>query len=160
MFCPKCGKKNEDTSLFCTWCGAGFSTISTQSLSAAPEQPAQPAEEKVLQTVPAAEVEPDNSSVPVSASMSAEPTESADFESPAQSLPAPGVIPQSGIGTAPDKVEVTNFSDVTVPVSFEKPKAKEPRSYTAAHLAICLVVAGVMAAAAGVFAGLYFSTIL
>lgn len=170
MFCPKCGKKNEDSSLFCTWCGAGFSTISTQSLSAAPEQPVaavvQPAEEKVLQTVPAAEVEPiepDNSSVPVSASMSAEPTEpteSAEPESPAQSLPAPGVIPQSGIGTAPDKVEVTNFSDVTVPVSFEKPKAKEPRSYTAAHLAICLVVAGVMAAAAGVFAGLYFSTIL
>ena len=160
MFCPKCGKKNEDSSLFCTWCGAGFSTISTQSLSVAPEQSAG---EKVLQTVPAAEVEPiepDNSSVPVSASMSAEPTESAEPESPAQSLPAPGVIPQSGIGTAPDKVEVTNFSDVTVPVSFEKPKAKEPRNYTAAHLAICLVVAGVMAAAAGVFAGLYFSTIL
>lgn len=160
MFCPKCGKKNEDSSLFCTWCGAGFSTISTQSLSAAPEQSAQPAEEKVLQTVPAAEVEPDNSSVPVSASMSAEPTESADSESPAQSLPAPGVIPQSGIGTAPDKVEIPDFFDSTVPVSFEKPKAKEPRSYTAAHLAICLVVAGVMAAAAGVFAGLYFSTIL
>lgn len=160
MFCPKCGKKNEDSSLFCTWCGAGFSAISTQSLSAAPEQSTR---EKVLQTVPAAEVEPiepDNSSVPVSASISAEHTESAEPESPAQSLPAPGVIPQSGIGTAPDNVEIPDFFDSTVPVSFEKPKAKEPRSYTAAHLAICLVVAGVMAAAAGVFAGLYFSTIL
>jgi len=36
MFCPKCGKKNDDNSLFCTWCGAGFGSVSTQSLSAAP----------------------------------------------------------------------------------------------------------------------------
>ena len=39
MFCPKCGKKNDDNSLFCTWCGAGFGSVSTQSLSAAISQP-------------------------------------------------------------------------------------------------------------------------
>ena len=38
-------------------------------------------------------------------------------------------------------------------------KEKQEKYYTAKHIVLCLVVAGVMAAAAGVFAGLYFSVI-
>ena len=59
MFCPKCGKKNDDNSLFCTWCGAGFGSVSTQSLSAAPAASAPveaPATHQELQTVSAAPI--------------------------------------------------------------------------------------------------------
>lgn len=98
MFCPKCGKKNDDNSLFCTWCGAGFGSVSTQSLSAAP--------------------------------------------------------------AAPDSAaNLLSFNNEVPVASAQKPE-KERRYFTAAHIAICLAVTGVMAAAAGIFAGLYFSTIL
>ena len=59
MFCPKCGKKNDDNSLFCTWCGAGFGSVSTQSLSASPAASAPveaPATHQELQTVSAAPI--------------------------------------------------------------------------------------------------------
>lgn len=161
MFCPKCGKKNEDNSLFCTWCGAGFGSVSTQSLSASPAP--QPAD--VLQTVPAAEPE-----APAVTAAAAAPSAA---EQPC-SVPTPGIIPQSGDGISahtaaspavsvqavPDSsVNTLSFSS-EIPVASAKKPEKERRYFTAAHIAICLAVAGVMAAAAGIFAGLYFSTIL
>ncbi len=179
MFCPKCGKKNDDNSLFCTWCGAGFSSVSTQSLSAAPEVPAAsapveaPAPQPELQTVSAAPVvSAENSQAVQSAGEVKQPEPT---EQPAYSVPTPGVIPQSSAEhsaaqtsasgavnaqAVPDSaVNPLSFNNEVPVVSAQKPE-KERRYFTAAHIAICLAVAGVMAAAAGVFAGLYFSTIL
>lgn len=176
MFCPKCGKKNEDSSLFCTWCGAGFGSISTRSLNAAPEPAApaaeetpapQPAEsEKVLQTVPSDSAEtaaPDVPAVPAAPAESANPAGAQAF-----SLPTPGVIPQSSAQlpnqqSAPKPEAPTAPAipvDMVVPASISDKPGAERRYYTGKHIAICLIVAGIMAAAAGVFAGLYFSTIL
>lgn len=170
MFCPKCGKKNDDNSLFCTWCGAGFGSVSTQSLSAAPAASA-PAEAPApeLQTVSAAPiVSAENSQAAQSAGeVKPEPT-----EQPAYSVPTPGVIPQSsaehtaaqtsasGALNAPDSAaNLLSFNNEVPVASAQKPET-ERRYFTAAHIAICLAVTGVMAAAAGIFAGLYFSTIL
>ena len=96
MFCPKCGKKNDDNSLFCTWCGAGFGSVSTQSLSAAPAASAPveaPATHQELQTVSAAPiVSAENSQAAQSAGEIKQPE---PIEQPAYSVPTPGVIPQS-----------------------------------------------------------------
>ena len=171
MFCPKCGKKNDDNSLFCTWCGAGFGSVSTQSLSAAPAASAPveaPATHQELQTVSAAPVvSAENSQAAQSAGeVKPEPT-----EQPAYSVPTPGVIPQSSAEqtsasgalsapTAPGSAaNLLSFNNEVPVASAQKPE-KERRYFTAAHIAICLAVTGVMAAAAGIFAGLYFSTIL
>lgn len=176
MFCPKCGKKNDDNSLFCTWCGAGFGSVSTQSLSAAPAASAPveaPATHQELQTVSAAPiVSAENSQAAQSAGEIKQPE---PIEQPAYSVPMPGVIPQSSAehtaaqnsasgalnaqaapGSAANLLSFNN----EVPVASAQKPEKERRYFTAAHIAICLAVTGVMAAAAGIFAGLYFSTIL
>ena len=96
-------------------------------------------------------------------------------EQPAYSVPTPGVIPQSSaehtaaqtsasgalnVQAAPDSAaNLLSFNNEVPVASAQKPE-KERRYFTAAHIAICLAVTGVMAAAAGIFAGLYFSTIL
>lgn len=191
MFCPKCGKKNEDNSLFCTWCGAGFGSISSQSLNAAQNPPADalkeaenrenPAQQpsEVPQTVPAESFRLEGSADNSGASVSS----LSEVKQPAQTafgIPTPGMIPQSSEEHAqfaqqsisPSAVNVPNVQNVQggsektlsfyneVPVASVQKPEKERRYFTAAHIAICLAVAGVMAAAAGVFAGLYFSTIL
>lgn len=68
--------------------------------------------------------------------------------------PAAPVAPApiaSAVQEAPKQQEVT-LSETKKP---EKPE----KYYTTKHIVLCLVIAGVMAAAAGVFAGLYFSVI-
>ena len=47
----------------------------------------------------------------------------------------------------------------TIQLSQKKKKEKVEKYYTTKHIVLCLVVAGIMAVAAGVFAGLYFSVI-
>ncbi len=47
----------------------------------------------------------------------------------------------------------------SIPLPESKKKEKIEKYYTTKHIVLCLVVAGIMAAAAGVFAGLYFSVI-
>ena len=169
MFCPKCGKKNDDNSLFCTWCGAGFGSVSTQSLSAAPAASAPveaPATHQELQTVAAA---------PRVTAESSQAAQSAPPRPNSSVSPTPGVIPQSSAEhtaaqtsasgalnaqAAPDSAaNLLSFNNEVPVASAQKPE-KERRYFTAAHIAICLAVTGVMAAAAGIFAGLYFSTIL
>ena len=64
------------------------------------------------------------------------------------------------VQAAPDSAaNLLSFNNEVPVASAQKPE-KERRYFTAAHIAICLAVTGVMAAAAGIFAGLYFSTIL
>ena len=162
MFCPKCGKKNDDNSLFCTWCGAGFGSVSTQSLSAAPAASAPveaSAPQPELQTVSAAPiVSAENSQAAQSAGEIKQPEPT---EQPAYSVPTPGVIPQSSAEhTAAQTSASGALNAQAAPDSAAQKPEKERRYFTAAHIAICLAVTGVMAAAAGIFAGLYFSTIL
>ncbi len=53
-----------------------------------------------------------------------------------------------------------SVSEVILETSDKTGKPEKPRKYyTGAQLAICLVTTGIMAAAAGIFAGLYFSVI-
>lgn len=148
MFCPRCGKQNQDNSLFCTWCGAGFTGVTAQKLDQPePEKPAEqvePPEPQVAEAIQPAET---------AAALKTGP------DSPeSEAVPVPGNIPQAG-SSAPVTAERRAVFGGEVPMA-QKSAVREQKYYTGAHIAICLAVAGVMAAAAGIFAGLYFSVIL
>ena len=146
--------------------------ITACSAHGAARKPPQEQKPPELQTVSAAPiVSAENSQAAQSAGeVKPEPT-----EQPAYSVPTPGVIPQSSaehtaaqtsasgalnVQAAPDSAaNLLSFNNEVPVASAQKPE-KERRYFTAAHIAICLAVTGVMAAAAGIFAGLYFSTIL
>lgn len=63
--------------------------------------------------------------------------------------------PVAPVNTAP----VTQAAPVSENIPIPEKKEKPERYYTTKHIVLCLVIAGIMAAAAGVFAGLYFSAI-
>lgn len=65
---------------------------------------------------------------------------------------AAGAATAAPVTTAPPVPESIPYTEM------EKGK-KQEKYYTSKHIVLCLVVAGIMAAAAGVFAGLYFSVI-
>ena len=155
MFCPNCGRENAEKSLFCTYCGGKLDNVTAEPVSdvlAAKEQAASTS----VQTA----VKPDEAAAQSGGS--------------AFAVPTPGTIPQSGEGVpfvsaasdtsaraaAPESAPAKTAFSAEVPLSAPAKPEKERRYFTAAHIAICLAVAGVMAAAAGVFAGLYFSAIL
>ncbi len=70
----------------------------------------------------------------------------------AKEAPAPAApVIMDGATSFPENF----FGDDIVPGA-DIPEASE-KYYTTKHIVLCLVIAGVMAAAAGVFAGLYFS---
>ncbi len=47
----------------------------------------------------------------------------------------------------------------SIPLPEKEQKTKPEKYYTTKHIVLCLVIAGAMAVAAGIFAGLYFSVI-
>ncbi len=160
MFCKNCGKRIDDNSSFCTWCGSRLSIPEAAVPQAASEQPqaVQPVQSvSAVQTI-GTDTECVNagekpSDIP-------EPPE----QSVQQSIPVP--VPVENRSASEDLAEYLEHSaaDMTVrdPLgdnSMELPE--NPRKYyTGGQLALCLVITGIMAAAAGVFAGLYFSVIL
>ena len=80
------------------------------------------------------------------------PAQTEAFEQPAAFIPQPQVIQRTGYTVAqiPMPEQRENFSE---------PKRLPERKYTLAHLMMCLASTAVFAIAAGVFAGLYFSTV-
>ena len=86
------------------------------------------------------------------------PAESVSAEAPQESASEPVHNNMSETTTAPGTEPPKEFlnSEVKLTENPEKPR----KYYTGAHLAICLAAAGIMAAAAGIFAGLYFSVII
>lgn len=70
---------------------------------------------------------------------------------------AEGVAPVMPVTAVP--VPQAETVSESIPLPEKKEKEKTEKYYTTKHIVLCLVVAGVMAVAAGVFAGLYFSVI-
>lgn len=136
MFCYKCGKENAEQSTFCTWCGAkldiSVNSVPTPSVIPQSNLHEQPIESE--NTVP--QPQPEQPEQPETEA-TFEPEQS--VRSTGQSNEIPLNIPTVGKAEAP---------------------AKPRKYYTGAHMALCLVVMGILAAAAGIFAGLYFSVIL
>ncbi len=85
---------------------------------------------------PAASVLPETETAPVNPDTAADPYAS----------PAVSVLPETE--TAPVNPDIAVL-----------PKEETPRKYTLGHLIMCLAASGVMAIAAGIFAGLYFSVV-
>lgn len=77
--------------------------------------------------------------------------ESAPISSPA-SAPA---APAAPLPAAPVSAGVSSSPTVTIADDSKKPAPE--RKYSLRHIVLCLVTAAIMAATAGVFAGLYFS---
>lgn len=82
-----------------------------------------------------------------SAPVAAEPISAAP-----EAAPTTAPAPVSAVVQAPPVAE-------SIPLKPKEKKEKPEKYYTTKHIVLCLVVAGIMAVAAGVFAGLYFSVI-
>lgn len=97
----------------------------------------------------------------------------AKCEAPAEKQSAPeAAIVKTSPAQPPQSVEeitpaAASASEFTVPVPeaiplepVKKPKkAKQEKYYTRGHIVFCLIVNGILAIAAGVFAGLYFTAV-
>lgn len=142
MFCKNCGKVVDGESAFCTWCGAKI------SIPAEEQQPVYTAAE-----TPTAQPE---QSVPESVPEQPEPA--------AQEMPYEQPSPEPSAYEQPqEKTGISWGAEVPLSQSPQPTAAtaeKPVKYYTGTHIALCLVTAGIMAAAAGVFAALYFSVIL
>lgn len=167
MFCYKCGKENAEQSTFCTWCGAkldiGVSSVPTPSVipqSNLHEQPVQsiPLPEENQSPIPT-ETSPEMNTVPAPE----QPIESENTvpqpqpEQPEQ----PETVPVSEQEQSLRSTGQSNAIPLNIPAGGKAEAPAKPRKYyTGAHMALCLVVMGILAAASGIFAGLYFSVIL
>lgn len=162
MFCNKCGRENAEKSTFCTWCGTRLDSSSVPIPSIIPqtnipEQTSQsfapPETDITEQALSDPEAAPSGNPEPTP-EQTAEPEASDPLTQPEQpTAPEPSEPEQTA------KSAVWNSEVPLIPPLAENPE-KPRKYYTGAHLALCLIVMGVMAAAAGIFAGLYFSVIL
>lgn len=143
MFCEECGKEISDNTRFCPYCGAE---------QTARVQPAQSisftsavnsnADNSATATTPA------ETSVPVSTPVNA------PVSTPV-SNPVNAPISTPANAPAPN---AENFSPMLKSVEIKDDPAPSPKlKYSLKHLVLCLAAAGVMAIAAGVFAGMYFA---
>ncbi len=140
MFCNKCGKKINDDSAFCTWCGAQLDSL-------------EPSEAPVMQPAGAPAEEESSAANSREQEFTAQEAAAAQEQS-YTAAEQPEDIP------APTEAAKSVWS-AEVPLTENTAKEEKPvKYYTGAHLAMCLIAAGVMAMAAGVFAALYFSAIL
>lgn len=88
---------------------------------------------------------------------SSAPAEASSAETPQESASEPAQNNTSETTAAPG-AEAPNV-DFSGEVKLADKTEKTRKYYTTAHLVICLAAAGIMATAAGIFAGLYFSVI-
>lgn len=156
MYCQKCGKEIAAGSVFCTWCGARQEMPVPQPEVIPQESPAQPAavQENAAPAAPTVVMTPEApAETPAPEESKAEPA----AETPRESAPAAETAPDNAAPGAELPKEF--FGDEIKLDSEAKPGEKTQKYYTTAHLVICLAAAGIMAAAAGIFAGLYFSVI-
>lgn len=135
MFCYKCGKQISEGSAFCTWCGAKNGTDPSipapapAPLTEASVQAAEPADDRAVFSQRLYEEPEKPSAIPVSST----PADRENSHVPMMEVPMCDPLPEN----------------------MKKPK----KLYTGGQIALCLVLMGIMAAVAGVFAGLYFSVI-
>ena len=179
MFCGNCGKEINGNQKFCPFCGAEQKAVILSS----------PSEPTIDSTTISVNQEPENVSVPVTetpVSVTAEnsqevstsqtsvsensvsenaqtiPTQSVPVNQTVNAVPTPNTIPTNNIGVSAVNSAYTPENTASVlanPVVKTKGTEKPERKYSLKHIVLCLVVAGVMAIAAGIFAGLYFTAI-
>ncbi len=165
MYCQKCGKEIATGSVFCTWCGARQEMPVPQPEVIPQESPAQQApvqENAAPAAAPTAVMTPEApTETSAEAAAPEEPKAEPAAETPRESAPAPETAPDNAAENAAPGAELPKefFGDEIKLDSEAKPGEKPQKYYTTAHLVICLAAAGIMAAAAGIFAGLYFSVI-
>lgn len=157
MFCNKCGNKIDDRSVFCSWCGAHIDN------PAAPTVP-QPASAAPQEKPPVPDAAAGGYAAPREEVRSAAPNSTNTAAAAFPGIPSGNPEPADS-GTpdgVPRPVETAKSGWSTEVAIDEKPQKPEKtrKYYTGAHLALCLVTTGIMAMAAGVFAALYFMTIL
>ena len=144
MFCKNCGKVIDGQSVFCTWCG---------TRNGVPEEEQQPVSGAAEDTTVVSEGTPDITAQPKEEAAQEPVYEQAAPEKPEQSASEP-MGEQTGTSWGAEVPLSGNAQALS-----EKPD-KPVKYYTGGHITLCLVTAGIMAAAAGVFAALYFSVIL
>ena len=134
MFCENCGKELGEDTTFCAFCGTHQSA--TVIAAAANTESTETAETASVPMTAPTSVAEAPTSVPANAAISS-------------AVPTPNAIPSSGM---------LGYPAVTIETP-KKEKRPRERKYTLGHLILCLAAAGIMAVAAGVFAGLYFSVV-
>lgn len=130
MYCNQCGNIVPENAVFCSFCGAKCNLPS-----------AAPVNTIVSAPQPATEVAAPVNEAPVN------PTPEPLVQEPA---PIPQPEPETFSTAAPTPYTEMNKNEVPEIVKVEK-------YYTFGHIMLCLSAVAIMAAAAGVFAGLYFS---
>lgn len=159
MFCTNCGKEIIDTAKFCNFCGRPQSAPLPQPIS---EQPVSGFVYLPEDTEPRGVFESAGTPEEKTAeSAAAANGASADAEAPRDGVPTPNLIPSYGesSGQPAYPPEYTGCSPAPVIPAQPKPAVKAERKYTLGHIIMCLTAVAVMAIAAGVFAGLYFSVV-
>ena len=186
MFCGNCGKEIIGDTKFCPFCGAEQTAVVIPAASIPASMPAgEYADTSALSAPEAQSV----LSVPITSGAPSESTSAASVTAvstaviapaAAPSVPMPNTIPTSNIGlpdtaapaapsqaspvqAAPSQAAPVQAAAGVAPhpvitVNDEEKPAPE-RKYSLKHIVMCLAAAAVMAVAAGVFAGLYFSVI-
>lgn len=165
MYCQKCGKEIAAGSLFCTWCGGKQEMPVPQpevipQQSPAQQEPVQESDTPITQQpeAPAATMTMEKTEeAQTTQAESSAPAEASSAETPQESASKPAQNNTSETTAAPG-AEAPNV-DFSGEVKLADKTEKNRKYYTTAHLVICLAAAGIMAAAAGIFAGLYFSVI-
>lgn len=186
MFCGNCGKEIIGDTRFCLFCGAeqnavvtpaasipismtvgeSADTASVPNVSSAPyipNTPNDPAETNTDTSIN--ENVSITSEITSAASVTAASTATVTPAPAMPNVPTPNTIPTSNIGmpdtsapAAPAQVAAGVAPHPTITVKDEEKPVPE-RKYSLKHIVMCLAAAAVMAVAAGVFAGLYFSVI-
>ena len=151
MFCENCGKEIGEAR-FCPLCGS----VQKSTVIPATSVPIEAAPVSTPAAAPAVTQAQAAASAPAAASIPAAPPAPAAPASPA-GVPLPGAIPGNNLGAPTAAVPAGVSGSPTIIVKDEKKKRVPERKYSLRHIVLCLVTAAIMAAAAGVFAGLYFS---
>lgn len=86
-------------------------------------------------------------------------SQQASFSAEANPYPTPGNIPKSGGAVSGAYSMPTPDTTVNISAAPPSPEPKRERKYTLGHILLCLASTAIMAIAAGVFAGLYFSVV-
>lgn len=159
MFCGNCGKEIGDTR-FCPFCGSEQTAVVTL---AADLPKARMESAPVSETAPAAPTAPVQTAVEpiaVQAVSAASAVQTIPAPAAPAGVPVPGAIPTTNLSSADTEdhgtVSAPAMQIPEITVDLEKKPPREAK-YSLRHLVMCLVAAGIMAAVAGVFAGLYFS---
>lgn len=156
MYCENCGRQLPDKAKFCAYCGAEQQTIVIKPAEAAESEPvSEPAAIPVSEPIAVPVAEPVSEPIAVAVS--------APEQTASSVLPVSNPIPTSNISESQQMIQSIQSPQtgvvtpvITLTENPNKAEDESKRKYTGGALAMCLIAAGVCAAAAGVFAGLYF----